>query len=139
MQVIDVMMGAIETVDADDSCQHAARMMRDLEVGCLVVAKGPEVEGILTDRDLVRLCMAEGHDFQKCKVGRHMTTPVFTVRPTTELDDALRMMHEQHVRRLPVLDEGRLVGMVSVSDVVRALDAPVHELMQALETSLVTR
>jgi CBS domain-containing protein len=139
MQVIDVMMGAVETVDPDDSCQHAARMMRDLDVGCLVVAKGLNVEGVLTDRDLVKLCMAEGHDFHKCKVGRHMTTPVFTVESTTDLNDALRMMHEQQVRRLPVVDGGQLAGIVSVTDVVRSLDTPVHELMQALETSLATR
>jgi CBS domain-containing protein len=104
------------TVDASDSVLDAARIMRDDDIGDVVVLDGGAVTGIITDRDIVVRVVAEGRDPSSTPVSEACTTGIATIEPDASVDDALRLMREKDIRRLPVVEDGRPVGIVSLGD-----------------------
>ncbi len=114
--VEDIMTRDPRTVDAGDTIVDAARVMRDADIGDVVVMEDGQVSGILTDRDIVVRAIAEGRDADSTSVGDVCTTGVETVAPDASVDDALRIMREHDIRRLPVAKSGRPVGIISLGD-----------------------
>ena len=111
------------TIDADKPISYAAKMMRDEDVGLAPVVEGDRLVGTLTDRDIAIRVVAEGHDPDSTKVKDVASKDVVTVDPQQGLDEALRLMAEHQVRRLPVVEEdGRVVGVVAQADVARLAD-----------------
>ena len=111
------------TIDADKPISYAAKMMRDEDVGLAPVVEGDRLVGTLTDRDVAIRVVAEGHDPDSTKVKDVASKDVVTVDPQQGLDEALRLMAEHQVRRLPVVEEdGRVVGVVAQADVARLAD-----------------
>ncbi|HEY7454112.1 MAG TPA: CBS domain-containing protein [Thermoleophilaceae bacterium] len=104
------------TVDATGTIADAARTMRDGDIGDVVVVDGGEVSGIVTDRDIVIRAVADGRDPESTKVADVCTTGVETIEPGASVDDAVRLMRENDVRRLPVTENGRPVGIISLGD-----------------------
>ncbi len=104
------------TVNADDAIVEAARIMRDSDIGDAVVMDGGQVNGIVTDRDIVVRGVAEGRDAGSAPVSEVCTTGVETIDPGASVDDALRLMREHDIRRLPVTKNGRPVGILSLGD-----------------------
>jgi CBS domain-containing protein len=90
--------------------------MRDNDIGDVVVVEGGQVTGILTDRDIVVRAVAEGRDAEATTVVDIATTGVQATEPDASVDDTLRMMREHDIRRLPVVKNGRPVGIVSLGD-----------------------
>jgi CBS domain-containing protein len=129
MQIKEVMAKNVVTATHEESSAGAARKMREANIGCLVVVNSGAVKGIVTDRDLTMQCTSEGHDPQRCRISHSMTTPVFTVQPSTDILVAAQTMKEKQVKRLPVVDGNKLVGLVSLSDISQALADPMHDLM----------
>ena len=119
----DVMTPNPQTLDLGSPVTDAARIMRDADVGAVIVSKGDEVAGIVTDRDIVVRGLAEGRDPQSLTVGDVATTGVKTASPDDSIDDALTRMERDDIRRLPVVENGRPVGIVSLGDLARAGDA----------------
>ena len=117
MQVGDIMTQDVESVAGDLTISEAAQYMRDANVGCLVVEAGGAVLGVITDRDLVIRCSAEGHDPCQCQVQHHMTSPAITIEPAADVLDAARLMMQHKTRRLPVTLCDQLIGLVSLSDI----------------------
>lgn len=108
------------TIDSDKSVAYAAKMMRDEDVGLAPVVEGDRLVGTLTDRDIAIRVVAEGRDPESTTAREVASTDVITVDPQQELDEALRLMAQHQVRRLPVVEEdGRLVGIVAQADVAR--------------------
>jgi CBS domain-containing protein len=106
------------SIDADKPVSYAAKMMRDEDVGLAPVVEGDRLVGTLTDRDIAVRVVAEGRDPESTSVREVASNDVVTVNPDQELDEALRLMAEHQVRRLPVVEEnGRLVGVVAQADV----------------------
>ena len=103
------------TVNADDTIVDAARIMRDSDIGDVVVMDDGQVSGIVTDRDIVVRAIAEGRDADT-PVGEACTTGVETVDPGASVDDAVRTMEQHDIRRLPVVKNGRPVGILSLGD-----------------------
>jgi CBS domain-containing protein len=114
--VEEVMTRDPRTVNADDAVAEAARTMRDSDIGDVVVMDGGQVSGIVTDRDIVVRGVAEGRDADSTQVSEVCTTGVETIDPGASVDDALRLMREHDIRRLPVATNGRPVGIVSLGD-----------------------
>jgi CBS domain-containing protein len=114
--VEDIMTRDPRTVDAGDTIVDAARVMRDADIGDVVVMEDGQVSGIVTDRDIVVRAIAEGRDADSTSVGDVSTTGVETVDPSASVDDALRIMREHDIRRLPVAKSGRPVGIISLGD-----------------------
>ena len=120
MQIRDVMTSNPRTVSATDSIQDVARIMRDEDTGAVpVVANGRPV-GIVTDRDIVVRAVAQGQ--LNRSVGEIVTGNVVCANPEMSTQDAVELMSEHQVRRLPVIENDRLVGIVSIGDL--AVKAP---------------
>jgi CBS domain-containing protein len=96
---------------------EAARVMRKNDIGDVVVTDGPRLWGILTDRDIVVRALAEGLDPQGTMVGDICSRELVTVTPDDTLGHAVTLMREKAIRRLPVVEDGAVVGIVSIGDV----------------------
>jgi CBS domain-containing protein len=114
--VEEIMTRDPRTVNADDTVADAARIMRDSDIGDVVVMDGGQVTGIVTDRDIVVRGVAEGIDADSTNVSEVCTTGIETVEPEASVDDALARMREKDIRRLPVAKNGRPVGIISLGD-----------------------
>jgi CBS domain-containing protein len=114
--VEEIMTRDPRTVDASDTIVEAARTMNEADIGDVVVVDDGDVQGIVTDRDIVVRAIAEGRDPQSTRVSDVCTTGIDTIEPGASVDDALRKMREGDIRRLPVVQDGRPVGIVSLGD-----------------------
>jgi CBS domain-containing protein len=117
-KVRDVMHAGAETVRPDDTIKRAASLMQAVDVGPLPVCDGERLVGIITDRDIAVRAVAAGRD-PSTPVREAMTTEIVYVRADQDVDDAIELMQRHEVRRLPVIEAGRLVGMVALADLAR--------------------
>jgi CBS domain-containing protein len=117
MRVKDVMTRDVVAVGPDMPLVAAARQMRQHNVGCLPVVEGGRLIGMLTDSDITLRVVAEGHDVNRTSVRDAMSTNVVACRASQSVDEARRMMQENHLKHLPVMDRRRLVGLVSFRDI----------------------
>ena len=106
------------TIERDTDAQTAARIMRDRGIGSLFVTNGKEIIGILTDTDMVRRVVAVGADTHKTTAEQIMSAPILTIEENKTVLDANDMMAQTHIRHLGVTHDGKLVGMISVRDLV---------------------
>ena len=112
----EVMTADPRTVEAGATCVDAAREMRDGDVGSIVVVDNGAVAGIITDRDIVVRVVADGTDPGSAKVRDAATMNAITLTVDQSVDDAIRLVREQNVRRIIVLQDGRAAGIVSLGD-----------------------
>ncbi|GII76685.1 hypoxic response protein 1 [Sphaerisporangium rufum] len=118
----DIMHPGVKCVGEHETLDRAARMMRELDVGALpVCGEDDRLHGIITDRDIVCKCIAEGGDPRRTTAGQLAQGTPVTVEADVEIDEVLRMMEGHRVRRMPVLENRRLVGMISEADLARSL------------------
>jgi CBS domain-containing protein len=111
------------SIDADKPVSYAAKMMRDEDVGLAPIVEGDRLVGTLTDRDIATRVVAEGRDPESTMVREVASRDVVTVNPEQGLDEALSLMAEHQVRRLPVVEEnGNLVGVVAQADIAEHAD-----------------
>jgi CBS domain-containing protein len=111
------------SIDADKPVSYAAKMLRDENVGLAPIVEGDKVVGTLTDRDIATRVVAEGRDPESTTVAEVASRDIVTVGPDDDLSDALRLMAEHQVRRLPVVEsDGRLVGVIAQADVAEHAD-----------------
>ena len=114
--VREMMTGDPESVDRDATVQEAVRTMRELNVGAVPVIGDGRVAGIVTDRDVTIRVIAENRRPANVRVREIASTDVVTVTPDTDMNEASALMARNQVRRLPVVEDGRLVGMLSLGD-----------------------
>jgi CBS domain-containing protein len=115
-QVKEVMTAGPITLDRDASLAEAARVMRDRGIGDVIVVEGDDAAGIVTDRDIVIRGVAEGADPNKTRLGQVVSGDLTSVAPDDPVERAIELMREKAVRRLPVLEGGKPVGVVSLGD-----------------------
>ncbi|MEV5551310.1 CBS domain-containing protein [Streptomyces sp. NPDC052309] len=120
--VRDIMTGDPVTVEPQTSVTDVARIMRDQDLGAILVTDGDRLRGLVTDRDLVIRAIAEGGDPEQTTVADACSGDLFTIRPDEELDHAVQLMREHAVRRVPVVEEGHPVGIVSLGDLAMERD-----------------
>ncbi|MBR8638760.1 CBS domain-containing protein [Streptomyces tuirus] len=120
--VKDVMTPGVVAVRPDASLVEAAQLMRTQNIGDVVVAEGQDVIGVLTDRDIAVRAVADGADPMTVSAGTVCTPDPVTVSPEDRVTTAVRLMREHAVRRLPVVENGLPVGIVSLGDVAEAED-----------------
>ena len=120
MKVQDVMARHPVTVEVTEPVAAAARLMRARNIGSIPVQDGDgRLRGMLTDRDIVLRCVAAGRDPERAEIGEIMSVGAVTAAPGEDVTAALSRMKSEQVRRLPVVEGERLVGMLSVADVAR--------------------
>jgi CBS domain-containing protein len=115
MQVADVMKRDVKTTTPRDTFAHVAGLLHENQVSSIVVMDGERVAGIVTERDLVNL-VADGLDPASTSVGDRMSTNLDTVEPRTDIAEAAEHMARLRIRHLPVVEDGALVGIISIRD-----------------------
>jgi CBS domain-containing protein len=122
-KISELMTSDPRSVTADATVAEAARLMRDEDAGIVPITEGERLVGVITDRDIAIKVAAEGKDAQSTKVSEIAARNLVTIDPQQDLDEALRLMAQHQVRRLPVVEEdGRLVGILAQADVARHAD-----------------
>ncbi len=119
LKVEDVMVKEVITIDDESSTKEAAEVMNKFEIGCLIAVHKGKAVGIVTERDLLKRVVSEARDANKTKVKDIMTSPLVVVEPQMELEEAVKMMFQMKIKKLPVVDEKRLVGLVTLTDIAR--------------------
>jgi len=119
MIVKEVMNRNVKTVRPEDTVKDAAKIMNENHIGSLVVVSGTgEVVGIVTERDILAKVVATGKGANDVEVSDIMTPNIITVTPDRSLEEAADIMTENKIKKLPVVHEGRLVGIVTASDLI---------------------
>lgn len=125
MQTIDQILkakgGAIYAIGPDDPVLEAIKVMADKHVGALVVMRGTALAGILSERDYARKVVLLGRSSADTPVAQIMSTPVTTVTRETTVNECLELMTTKRIRHLPVVEGGRVLGMLSIGDCVKAV------------------
>ena len=112
----DIMTQKPVTLQTSDTITAAARTMRDGNIGDVVVLEDGQIRGILTDRDIVIRALAEGMDPSRTTVGQVCSRELTTLSPTDSIAQAVSIMRDKAIRRLPVVEDGRPIGIVSLGD-----------------------
>jgi CBS domain-containing protein len=137
MQIGNLIRRAVESLPPSASCLEAARRMRDMGVGSLVVAEKKRPLGVLTDRDLVIRVLARGLDPEKVTVGEVMSERPIFVSQTRDVSTVLEVMRDEGVRRVPVVDEHHeLVGVVALDDLVLAISGNLGAIADVIRKEL---
>jgi len=133
----DIMTPDVEIIDVDASVLDAARAFAERDIGALPVCHDNRLQGMLTDRDITVQVVAAGKDPASTKVGELVDGgEVVTIGADDPLEEALRTMKDHKVRRLPVIDGTRLVGMISQGDLATSLpEDRVGELVEAISAA----
>ena len=119
LKVEDVMVKDVITISYRASVKRAAQVMNKHEIGCLIVVKGRKAVGIVTERDMLKRVVAKAANPQKTKVEEIMSHPLIVVEPDMDLEDAVKLMFEMKIKKLPVVEKGKLVGLISITDIAR--------------------
>ena len=118
MKVNEIMTRDPKTAQLDSTLEEIAALMKDEDVGAIpIVDDDDELVGIVTDRDIVVRCVAEGKEASDTTVEDILTEELTTIEPDADVQQAARLMAEKQIRRLPVVQDGDLIGMVSIGDI----------------------
>lgn len=120
LEVKDVMVKNVITLESEATIRDAAKLMNKHEIGCLVLMKKKKPVGIVTERDMLKRILLKSKDPQKTKVGKIMSKPLVVCEPQTDIRDAVRLMVEGKIKRLPVVEDSHLLGLVTFTDIVRS-------------------
>ena len=116
MKISDIMSKNVAKLDVDDKVQRAAELMKQYNVGSIPVCSGEKVVGIVTDRDITLRSVAENKNIKEQDVREIMTSNPVLGKPEMEVHEAARLMSERQIRRLPIVEDNNLVGIVSLGD-----------------------
>lgn len=115
----DIMSTDVQVARLDDTLVDVARRMRDRDIGAVpILGRNEDLSGIITDRDIVR-CIAEGHDPKLITAAHFATERPITVNTDADIEEVQMLMGQHQIRRIPVISNGRLVGVISQGDLVR--------------------
>jgi CBS domain-containing protein len=125
--------GTNYTVDCDDNVFKALEIMADADISAVMVTEDEKIVGIFTERDYSRKCEVKGLSAKNTSVRDLMTEQMLTVTPETSMDQCMGLMKQYHIRHLPVLENDKMVGMVSMRDVVDVLISERESTIKGLE------
>lgn len=123
----------IISVSADDTVFRALEVMAEHNIGAVLVSEGDRYVGIFSERDYARKIILQGRESRKTPVSEIMTRDMVTVHPNTTLEQCMELMTRYHIRHLPVVDAGHLVGLISIGDVVHSIISDQKTYIENLE------
>lgn len=132
-QVLENKGHTVWSIGPDDTVLQALELMADKDVGALVVLDGGELVGIFSERDYARRVRLQGKSSTETPVRQVMSERVLYVRPEQSIEDCMALMTDKHIRHLPVVDGGELVGLISIGDVVKSVISEQVFVIQQLE------
>jgi CBS domain-containing protein len=133
-QLLDRKGRAIYSVSPSDPVLAAIRLMADHHIGALLVMQGDTLTGILSERDYARKVILLGRAADQTSVSQIMTSQVTTIAPEDTVDHCMRIVTEQRIRHLPVVENNRVVGVVSIGDLVKAVIEDQQHTIEQLES-----
>lgn len=139
LKVADVMVKNVITIDENLTVKEAAEVMNKFEIGCLIALRGGKVAGIVTERDILKKVVAEAKNAGEVKVKDVMSSPLIVAEPGMELEEAARLMFNMKIKKLPVVESGRLVGLITLTDIARFQPQIMKLLKQLIATQTVPR
>jgi CBS domain-containing protein len=110
---------SIYSVDPDTSVLDALKIMMDKNISALLVMNGPELKGIFTERDYARKIILQGKSSKETKIKEAMTANLEVINPNSSIDYCMQIMTDKHIRHLPIVDNGKVSGMISIGDLVK--------------------
>ena len=120
--VSDIMTTNVVSLSAEETVRDAARRMREANVGSIIVQKQGSLFGIVTDRDIVVRCLARGGDCDATPLAEICSAQLATLRPDDDVDRAVRIMRDKAIRRIPVVKNGKAVGILALGDLAQQRD-----------------
>ena len=133
-QLLDRKGREVFSIAPDAPVLEGIRLMAERHVGALLVMQGDELSGIVSERDYARKVILMGRSSADTPVRQIMSTPVLTVQPEATVEKCMQLMTEHRVRHLPVVEGRRVVGMVSIGDLVKAVIADQQQQIEQLES-----
>ncbi len=133
-QLLDRKGRAIRSIRPEDPVLEAIRSMAEHHVGALLVMKGDELVGIVSERDYARKVILLGRSSNETPVAQIMSSPVHTVSLDNSLEDCMRLVTDRRVRHLPVVEDGHVVGVISIGDLVKAVIEDQQHIIEQLES-----
>jgi CBS domain-containing protein len=124
---------AVHSIEPDKSVRDALKEMADKDIGALLVMEQAELAGIFSERDYARRVELQGRSSDKTEIKEVMTEPVVCVRPDQTMDQCMALMTERRIRHLPVIEGDRVVGVISIGDVVKEVIAEQRFQIEQLE------
>jgi len=121
------------SVDAEEPVLEAIQLMADRHVGALPVTRGGELVGVISERDYARKVILLGRSSAETPVWQIMSSPVVTVTPDQDVRECMQLMTQQRIRHLPVMQDGRMVGVISIGDLVRTVIEEQDHTIEQLE------
>ncbi len=121
MKIKEIMTKNVLTITKGCLITEAAELMKEKDVSCLVIICGDSIEGIVTERDVLRKIIADQKMFGQIQISEIMSTPVLTVDEETDVHKVIVLMQEKHIRRIVVAKNGKMIGIVTESDFVKVL------------------
>jgi signal-transduction protein with cAMP-binding, CBS, and nucleotidyltransferase domain len=116
------MVKEVVTVETNATVRKAVRLMNNREIGCLVVVKEGKPAGIVTERDMLKRVLVAGRDPRAVEVGEIMSKPLFSMKPGKRIEEAVKLMFRHKIKKLPVIENGCLVGLVTLTDLLGSLE-----------------
>lgn len=114
------MVREVVTIEADATVRNAVRLMNNREIGCLIVFQEGKPTGIVTERDMMKRVLLGSRDPRAVEVGGVMSKPLLSLEPEKEIEDAVMLMFKNKIKKLPIIENGRLVGVVTLTDLIRS-------------------
>jgi CBS domain-containing protein len=118
-EILEEKGGDVLEIEGDASVFDAVQLMVEMNVGSLLVTDGGEIAGIVTERDYLRRVTLEGRDERQTAVREIMSSPLIVASPETTVDECMALMTDRRIRHVPVVEDGRVVGLVSIGDLVK--------------------
>jgi len=136
LDVQEIMVEKVVSILGDASVKDAVDLMNQHDIGCLVVEKNGEVEGIITERDILKRVVSESKNAERVKVSEAMSKPLIVGGPTMFIEDAARLMFKKNIKKLPIMENEKIVGIITLLDIAKVANIEpqiakvVEELME---------
>ena len=131
--LLDAKGADVISVDEKTSVYDAIALMAERSIGSLLVMQGEELKGIVTERDYARKVILKGRSSETTPVGEIMSTTLITAKPEQTVDECMALMTEKRIRHLPVVAGNRVIGLISIGDLVQAIISDQQEAIEQLE------
>ena len=138
LQILAAKPAGVFSVSPTDTARAALEVMAERRVGCLVVLEGGRLAGVISERDYTRKLVPSGRSAEQARVAELMTREVISVTPAQHFRDCVRLMDSHGIRHLPVVDGGRVLGVISVRDLLREAVLHHEQVMREVERERLT-